>query len=51
MTRYTSTSELKIEAFKTPFELKLDSDNRWVKLSQIISWDDLAGIYYLEPSF
>ena len=46
MTRYTPSSQLKIEEFKTPFELKLDSNNRWVKLSQLIPWDDLAGIYY-----
>jgi hypothetical protein len=46
MIQYTSSSQLKIEAFKTPFELKLDSNNRWVKLSQLIPWDDMAGIYY-----
>ena len=46
MTRYTPSSQLKIEEFKTPFELKLDSNNRWVKLSQLIPWDELAGIYY-----
>jgi len=46
MIQYTPASQLKIEAFKTPFELKLDSDNRWVKLSQLIPWDDLADIYY-----
>jgi len=46
MIRYTPSSQLKIEAFKTPFELKLDSNNRWVKLSQLIPWDELANIYY-----
>lgn len=46
MIRYTPSSQLKIEAFKTPFELKLDSNNRWVKLSQLILWDDLANIYH-----
>jgi hypothetical protein len=46
MIRYTPTSQLKIEEFKTPFELKLDADNRWVKLGQIIPWDQLAAIYY-----
>jgi len=46
MIQYTSSSQLKIEAFKTPFELKLDSNNRWVKLSQLIPWDEMAGIYY-----
>ncbi len=46
MIRYTPSSQLKIEAFKTPFELKLDSNNRWVNLSQLIPWDNLASIYY-----
>lgn len=46
MIRYTPTSQLKIEEFKTPFELRLDADNRWVKLGQIIPWDQLAAIYY-----
>lgn len=46
MIRYTPASQLKIEEFKTPFELKLDADNRWVKLGQIIPWDQLASIYY-----
>lgn len=46
MIRYQSSKQLSIEEFKTPFEIKLDKDNRWVKLSQIIPWDDLASIYY-----
>ncbi len=46
MIQYTPSSQLKIEAFKTPFELKLDSTNRWIKLSHLIPWDRLAGIYY-----
>ena len=46
MIQYTPASQLKIEEFKTPFELKLDADNRWVKLSQLIPWDQLAGVYH-----
>ena len=46
MIQYTPTSQLLIQEFKTPFQLELDANNRWVKLSQIIPWDDLAGIYY-----
>ncbi len=46
MIRYNSCKQLTIEEFKTPFELKLDKNNRWVKLSQKIPWDDLASIYY-----
>jgi hypothetical protein len=29
-----------------PFETALDSNNRWVKLSQCIPWDNLAESYY-----
>ena len=32
--------------FSTPFEMNLNSDNRWVKLSKSIPWDELASIYY-----
>lgn len=46
MIRYTPASQLQIDEFKTPFQLELDASNRWVKLSQIIPWDELAAIYY-----
>ncbi len=50
MIRYNSCNQLTIEEFKTPFEIKLDKNNRWVKLSQEIPWDDLAKIYYKNMS-
>jgi len=50
MIRYNSCNQLTIEEFKTPFEIKLDKNNRWVKLSQEIPWDDLAEIYYKNMS-
>lgn len=46
MIRYTSANQLSIEEFQTPFQLRLDKGNRWVKLASIIPWDELAGIYY-----
>lgn len=46
MIRYTPASQLKIEDFKTPFELNMDPDNRWVKLSELLPWDELAAVYY-----
>ena len=46
MIQYTPASQLQIQEFKTPFQLELDANNRWVKLSQIIPWDDLARVYY-----
>jgi len=46
MIKYTSTRQLSIEEFKTPFYFGLDKNNRWAKLAAIIPWDDLANIYY-----
>lgn len=46
MIRYKSSNQLKLEAFKTPFEMNMDPANRWVKLAQAIPWDRLASIYY-----
>ena len=41
---------MSIEEFKTPFEIKLNKDNRWVKLGESIPWDALARIYYRSMS-
>ena len=46
MIRYQSQNQISIEEFQTPFQLKLDIHNRWVKLSRILPWDELASIYY-----
>jgi transposase, IS5 family len=35
-----------IEEFKTPFEIKLNRENRWVKLAEALPWDELAKIYH-----
>lgn len=50
MIKYNSVKQLSIEEFKTPFEIKLDKENRWVKLSGQIPWDELAHIYYKDMS-
>jgi hypothetical protein len=39
-----------IEEFKTPFEIRLNKDNRWVKLGESMPWDALAKIYYRSMS-
>lgn len=44
--RYTSSNQLSIEQFKTPFQLSLDVNNRWVKLAAKMPWDKLAAIYH-----
>jgi len=46
MIRYTSTRQMSIEEFKTPFEIKLDKENRWIKLGESLPWDAMASIYY-----
>lgn len=50
MIKYNSVKQLSIEEFKTPFEIKLDKENRWVKLAEQIPWDELAHIYYKSMS-
>lgn len=50
MIRYTSQNQMSIEKFKAPFEIRLDKDNRWVKLGESIPWDALARIYYRSMS-
>lgn len=50
MIRYTSSNQLSIESFKTPFEIKLDKNNRWVKLAMLLTWDQLAHIYHSKMS-
>ena len=39
-----------IEEFKTPFEIRLNKENRWVKLGESMPWDALARIYYRSMS-
>lgn len=46
MIRYKSVKQLSFEEFKTPFQIQLDKGNRWVKLGNILPWDELAEIYY-----
>jgi len=45
MIEYISEKQLSIEEFKTPFQTKLDANNRWVKLASIVPWDTFAGHY------
>jgi transposase, IS5 family len=45
MVRYISDKQLSIEEFKTPFQAKLSAENRWVKLSKVVPWDEFAAAY------
>lgn len=45
MFRYTSQRQLRIEEFATPFGEGLNPKNRWILLSAMMPWDDMAKIY------
>lgn len=46
MIRYHSEKQRTLDGFETPFQTALDPNNRWVKLSECIPWDELAAGYY-----
>jgi IS5 family transposase len=46
MIRTTSQYQLDLAGFESPFETALRPDDRWVTLSHIIPWDELADAYY-----
>ena len=39
------SGQLKIEEFVLPFEGKLNPENRWVKLSKLIPWEEIEMKY------
>ena len=45
MVKYESTQQLSILEFKTPFQTSLRTDNKWVRLSEIVPWDRFASLY------
>lgn len=46
MIRYQSQKQLPLAGFAIPFDTSLDENNRWIKLSRVIPWDDFAEAYY-----
>ena len=46
MIRSCSSKQLTLAEFDWPFQTDLDENNRWVKISQCIPWDELAESYY-----
>jgi hypothetical protein len=46
MIRTQSHRQLSLSEFDWPFQVALDEDNRWVKMSKCIPWDALAEGYY-----
>ena len=46
MIRYHSHKQLPLSEFDWPFQVALDENNRWIKMSECIPWDELAEGYY-----
>lgn len=42
---YISPNQLTLDSFQTPFEQKLNPENRWVVLSRLIPWDEVCNLY------
>jgi hypothetical protein len=42
---FVSQNQLVFEGFESPFEKKLNPDNRWVVLAKLIPWDEICNIY------
>ena len=46
MIRTKSHRQLSLADFEWPFQTGLDPENRWVRMSECIPWDELAEAYY-----
>jgi IS5 family transposase len=46
MIRIHSQTQLTLDGFEAPFERSMDKNNRWVKLSACIPWDERSNAYY-----
>ena len=45
MIKYSCNRQLSLSEFILPFNGSLDKNNRWVKLANILPWDELVVIY------
>ena len=45
MVKYTSINQISIEDFIQPFGSKLSKENRWVKLANLLPWDEMVSVY------
>ncbi len=50
MIRYDKRSQPCLPGFEQFFGVPLDEENRWIKLSEIIPWDEFADAYYQNMS-
>jgi transposase, IS5 family len=46
--QYVSPNQLILSGFETPFEQQLTTNNRWVKLSNLIPWDRIVSKYNIQ---
>ena len=45
MVKYTSIKQISIEDFIQPFGGKLSKGNRWVRLANLLPWDEMVSVY------
>jgi hypothetical protein len=45
MIKYTSSKQISIEDFIQPFGGTLSKENRWVKLANLLPWDEMVSVY------
>lgn len=43
--KFVSQNQLVLADFESPFERHLNPENRWVRLSNLLPWDDLVSAY------
>ncbi|MFK7048526.1 hypothetical protein FLACOL_01530 [Flavobacterium columnare] len=46
--QYTSPKQLVLEGFESPFDRKLNPNNRWVVFSKLLPWDEICELYWQE---
>ncbi|MBK8493202.1 MAG: transposase [Saprospirales bacterium] len=46
MIKYTPSTERTLALFRTPFEQKLSPENRWVKMAELVPWDQMAQVFF-----
>jgi hypothetical protein len=50
MIYYTPAHRRTLALFKTPFDQALNPENRWVKMAEIVPWDEMAKVFHSRMS-
>lgn len=50
MIKYTSNKQIALEEFIQPFGGPLSKENRWVKLANLLPWDEMVSVYVKKMS-